>query len=229
MTKNSISSDITLISIAHNQYDDELNIDDWNCEFKNWKMQLEPNGKYYTFSKKVEIDCRVTQEPIFRENPIMWKIMLRKNPKANYFVTALSNVNHVKDRSHNADYQSIPGENTKDRGHFIADSFDKYLLTNDERKANNSQTNQFFGINNISNVSLQDFRANRNSKEYAGQLGFEQKVRNYLEKSTNPNEEVYYEIEEIKIEEKVLGRRIFIHWNQSDEKDIHVFIPEDRD
>lgn len=103
------------------------------------------------------------------------------------------------------------------------------MLTNDERNANNSQSNQFFGINNKSNISPQDFRANRNSKEYAGQLRFEQKVRNYLEKSTNANEEVYYEIEEIKIEEKVLGRRIFIHWNQSDEADIHVFIPEDRD
>ena len=136
----------------------------------------------------------------------MWKIILRKNPKTNYFVAALSNVNHVKDRSHNPDDPSIPGENTKDRGHFIADSFEKYLLTNDERNANNSQSNQFFGINNKSNISPQDFRANRNSKEYAGQLRFEQKVRNYLEKSTNANEEVYYEIEEIKIEEKVLGR-----------------------
>ena len=192
-------------------------------------MQSISNGKYYTFLKKVEIDCRVTQEPIYRENPIMWKIILRKNPKTNYFVAALSNVNHVKDRSRNADDQFIPGENTKDRGHFIADSFDKYLLTNDERNANSSQSNQFFGINNKSNISPQDFRANRNSKEYAGQLRFEQKVRNYLEKSTNANEEVYYEIEEIKIEEKVLGRRIFIHWNQSDEADIHVFIPEDRD
>ena len=228
MTTNSISSYITLISIAHNQYGDELNIDNWNCEFKNWKMQSISNGKYYTFLKKVEIDCRVTQEPTYRENPIMWKIILRKNPKTNYFVAALSNVNHVKDRSRNADDQSILGENTKDRGHFIADSFDKYLLTNDERNANSSQSNQFFGINNKSNISPQDFRANRNSKEYAGQLRFEQKVRNYLEKSTNANEEVYYEIEEIKIEEKVLGRRIFIHWNQSDEADIHVFIPEDR-
>ena len=117
-------------------------------------------GKYYNFLKKVEIDCRVTQEPIYRENPIMWKIILRKNPKTNYFVAALSNVNHIKDRSHNADDPSIPGENTKDRGHFIADSFDKYLLTNDERNANNSQSNQFFGINNISNISPQDFRAN---------------------------------------------------------------------
>ena len=229
MTTNSISSDITLISIAHNQYGDELNIDNWNCEFKNWEMQSISNGKYYNFLKKVEIDCRVTQEPIYRENPIMWKIILRKNPKTNYFVAALSNVNHVKDRSHNPDDPSIQGENTKDRGHFIADSFEKYLLTNDERNANNSQSNQFFGINNKSNISPQDFRANRNSKEYAGQLRFEQKVRNYLEKSTNANEEVYYEIEEIKIEAKVLGRRIFIHWNQSDEADIHVFIPEDRD
>ena len=229
MTTNSISSDITLISIAHNQYGDELNIDNWNCEFKNWEMQSISNGKYYNFLKKVEIDCRVTQEPIYRENPIMWKIILRKNPKTNYFVASLSNVNHVKDRSHNPDDPSIQGENTKDRGHFIADSFEKYLLTNDERNANNSQSNQFFGINNKSNISPQDFRANRNSKEYAGQLRFEQKVRNYLEKSTNANEEVYYEIEEIKIEEKVLGRRIFIHWNQSDEADIHVFIPEDRD
>ena len=229
MTTNSISSDITLISIAHNQYGDELNIDNWNCELKNWEMQSISNGKYYNFLKKVEIDCRVTQEPIYRENPIMWKIILRKNPKTNYFVAALSNVNHVKDRSHNPDDPSIQGENTKDRGHFIADSFEKYLLTNDERNANNSQSNQFFGINNKSNISPQDFRANRNSKEYAGQLRFEQKVRNYLEKSTNANEEVYYEIEEIKIEEKVLGRRIFIHWNQSDEADIHVFIPEDRD
>ena len=229
MTTNSISSYTTLISIAHNQFGDELNIDNWNCEFKNWKMQSISNGKYYTFLKKVEIDCRVTKEPIYRENPIMWKIILRKNPKTNYFVAALDNVNHVKDRSHNADEQSIPSENTKDRGHFIADSFDKYLLTNDERNANNSQSNQFFGINNKSNTSLQDFRANRNSKEYAGQLRFEQQVKNYLEKSTNANEEVYYEIEEIKIEEKILGRRIFIHWNQSDEADIHVFIPEDRD
>ena len=49
MTTNSISSYITLISIAHNQFGDELNIDNWNCEFKNWKMQSISNGKYYPF------------------------------------------------------------------------------------------------------------------------------------------------------------------------------------
>ena len=49
MTTNSINSDITLISIAHNQYGDKLNIDDWNCEFKNWKMLPIKDGKYYNF------------------------------------------------------------------------------------------------------------------------------------------------------------------------------------
>lgn len=229
MAKENNIIETTLTQIARTSHGNNLNIDDWNCGFKNWKMLPIEDGKYYIFLDKVKMDCRVVQKPIYRDNPIMWKVILRKEPKANYFVSALSNVNHVKDRSHNDDDPSIPGENTKDRGHFIADSFDKYLLTNDERNANNSQSNQFFGRNNKSNISPQDFRANRNSKEYAGQLRFEQQVKNYLEKSTNANEEVYYEIEEIKIEEKILGRRIFIHWNQSDEADIHVFIPEDRD
>lgn len=154
----------------------------------------------------------------------MWKVILRKKPNANYFVSSLNIINH-----NITEIDSISEESVKDKGHFIADSFDKFLLTEDELKENKYEVQQFFGLGNKSNISPQDFRANRNSKEYAGQLRFEQKVRNYLEKSTNANEEVYYEIEEIKIEEKVLGRRIFIHWNQSDEADIHVFIPEDRD
>ena len=54
-------------------------------------------------------------------------------------------------------------------------------------------------------------------------------MRDYLEKSTNANEEVYYEIEEILIEEKVLGRRILNQWNQIEKADIHVLIPEELD
>lgn len=224
MTTENIDSKITLMSITRNRYGDELNIRDWNCEFKKWELQLILDGQYYKFLNKVKRDYRVDQKPIYRENPIMWKVILRKKPNANYFVSSLNIINH-----NITEIDSISEESVKDKGHFIADSFDKFLLTEDELKENKYEVQQFFGIGNKSNISPQDFRANRNSKEYAGQLRFEQKVRNYLEKSTNANEEVYYEIEEIKIEEKVLGRRIFIHWNQSDEADIHVFIPEDRD
>ena len=229
MTTENIDSKITLMSITRNRYGDELNIRDWNCEFKKWELQLILDGQYYKFLNKVKRDYRVDQKPIYRENPIMWKVILRKKPNANYFVSSLNIINHNITGSNIAEIDSTSEESVKDKGHFIADSFDKFLLTEDELKENKYEVQQFFGLGNKSNVSPQDSRANRNSKEYTGQLRFEQQVKNYLEKSTNANEEVYYEIEEIKIEEKILGRRIFIHWNQSDEADIHVFIPEDRD
>lgn len=229
MTTENIDSKITLMSITRNRYGDELNIRDWNCEFKKWELQLILDGQYYKFLNKVKRDYRVDQKPIYRENPIMWKVILRKKPNANYFVSSLNIINHNITGSNIAEIDSTSEESVKDKGHFIADSFDKFLLTEDELKENKYEVQQFFGLGNKSNVSPQDSRANRNSKEYTGQLRFEQQVKNYLEKSTNANEEVYYEIEEIKIEEKILGRRIFIHWNQSDEADIHIFIPEDRD
>lgn len=52
--------EITLESFIHNKYGNKLNIDDWNCEFKNWKMLPIKDGKYYNFLKNVEIDSRVT-------------------------------------------------------------------------------------------------------------------------------------------------------------------------
>lgn len=229
MTIENNDLEITLESFIHNKYGDKLNIDSWNYEFKDWKMEKITKGQYYIFSNSIIEDCQVVKAPIFRDNPIMWKVILRKKPNANYFVSSLNIINHNITGSNNAEIDSTSEESVKDKGHFIADSFDKFLLTEDELKENKYEVQQFFGLGNKSNVSPQDSRANRNSKEYTGQLRFEQQVRNYLEKSTNANEEVYYEIEEIKIEEKILGRRIFIHWNQSDEAYIHVFIPEDPD
>lgn len=224
MTTENIDSKITLMSIVHDRYGDELNIRDWNCEFKKWEMQLILDGQYYKFLDKVKMDCRVDQKPIYRDNPIMWKIILRKEPKTNYFVSALNNIQH-----NNTEVNSTSEVTSKDKGHFIAKSFKKFLLTTKELEANKALTNQFFGRNNISNISLQDSKANRNCRKYVGQLKFEQQILDYLKKSTNTDVEVYYEIEEITIEQKILGRRIFIHWNQSDEDDIHVFIPEERD
>lgn len=220
---NNHSSNTTLISIVHSQYGKDLPTDEWDCEFKNWEMEFISDGQYYKFADKVTIDCNVSQRPIFRYSPKMWKVILRKNPKPNYFISALNNVNHSNSKSDNTEEQR-----EKDRGHFIADSFDKYLLTNDELNANKSQLNQFFGKNNESNISLQDSYANRNSKIYAGQLRFEQKVKDYFEKSTNEDAKVYYEIEEVKIEEKILGRRLFIQFGESERVCIHVFIPEYR-
>ena len=75
------------------------------------------------------------------------------------------------------------------------------------------------------NVTLQSKAANRNSKEYAGQLGFEQKIKSFLDNSSDGK--VYFEIEEMYLEEK-LGRRIYIKFIHTKRDDIHVFILDDR-
>ena len=86
MAKENNIIETTLTQIARTSHSNNLNIDDWNCEFKNWKMLPTKNGKYYIFLDKVKMDCRVVQKPIYRDNPIMWKVILRKEPKANYFI-----------------------------------------------------------------------------------------------------------------------------------------------
>lgn len=220
--------EITLESFIHNNYGDKLNIDNWNYEFKDWKMAKIPKGEYYTFANSVIEDRQVVKTPLFRDNPIMWKVILRKKPNANYFVSSLNIVNHNITGSNNAEINPTSEESIKDKGHFIADSFDKFLLTENELKENGFKVQQFFGLGNKSNVSPQDYRANRNSKAYTGQLKFEQKILNFLSKSTNMDDEIYYEIEEIKFNQHVFGRRIFIKWPSGNPDFTHVFIPECR-
>lgn len=228
MTIENNDLEITLESFIHNKYGDKLDIDSWNCEFKDWKMKEITKGQYYTFSNSVIEDCRVVKTPIFRDNPIMWKVILRKKPNANYFVSSLNIVNHNITGSNNAEINPTSEESIKDKGHFIADSFDKFLLTKDELKENECEVQQFFGRGNKSNVSPQDYRANRNSKAYTGQLKFEQEILDFLNKSTNMDDEIYYEIEEIRFNQNVFGRRIFIEWPSENPDFTHVFIPECR-
>lgn len=220
---------ITLGSFIHNKYGDKLNIDSWNYEFKNWKMEKITKGQYYTFANSVIEDCQVVKTPLFCDNPIMWKVILRKKPNANYFVSSLNIVNHNITESNNVEIKPTLKESIKDKGHFIADSFDKFLLTEDELKENEFKVHQFFGRGNKSNVSPQDYRANRNSKAYTGQLKFEQEILDFLNKSTNMDDEIYYEIEEIKFNQNVFGRRIFIKWPSENTNFTHVFIPECRE
>lgn len=221
--------EITLESFIHNKYGNKLNIDSWNYEFKDWKMAKITKGEYYTFANSVIEDRQVVKTPLFRDNPIMWKVILRKKPNANYFVSSLNIVNHNITGSNNAEINSTSEESIKDKGHFIADSFDKFLLTENELKENGFKVQQFFGLGNKSNVSPQDYRANRNSKAYTGQLKFEQKILNFLNKSTNMDDEIYYEIEEVKFNQNVFGRRIFIKWPSENPNFTHVFIPEYRE
>lgn len=188
-----------------------------------------PEGKYYELlnrtDKKVYKVSKYKDRkiPFFSENPIVWKFHLTNNPSQDYFKNALDNYELQNDKR-------VEG---KDRGHFVPNCFKEYLIPS-VKKINNQEKlkiNNFFSKGNKKNITPQDPKANRNSKDYVGQLKFEQRVQNFLNDKKNSKGEVYYEIEEYRKGALILGRRIYISLksdSNSDEETIHVFIPEDR-
>ena len=180
-------------------------------------LAYETDGNYYIIKKERDIDQGVKDNPVFDQEKHLVKVILRNNPKGNYFIDTLKNVTHAP-----VNYDGF------DRGHFIANSLKPFLLTQYEIRVNKKQVELFFGKGNVDNVSPQSPEANRNSGEFAGQLRFEQVILNYL-KNAEKDAEVYYEIEEIIIDKDVvLGRRIYIEFLNSNMKNIHVFIPDVR-
>ena len=185
----------------------------------NMKMKFVQQGKYYNILDKVTIDEIIKEKPFYSAKQSLRKVVLRKNPKEGYFLESLKDVRT----------DSEPKIQGKDRGHFIPNIFKKYLLTKNELTDYADEVRDFFGKGNKENISPQSVEANRNSSKFTGQLRFEQEVDNYFQNTEKEDVEVYFEIEEVTIDEKIYGRRIFIHWYEAGEKgDIHVFIPENR-
>lgn len=131
-----------------------------------------------------------------------------------------------------------PYKNSKlvHRGHYIANNFQKYLIPSDLLAEKQTIINHFFGKGNVLNIYPQS--AESNCGPY-GQLIYERKVWNFLdgerkketeEIKNNFERKVYYEVENIIIDEKVsVGRRIkatFFEGNKLIIDDcFHVFIP----
>ena len=187
-----------------------------------FEVEIIENSKYYNILTPHKKDSEVENFP---KHDSVIKIWLRKKPREGYFVSALERVSPFK----------IEESNGQDRGHLIARMFKKYLLTESELKNNNKKVYNFFGVGNGENIRLQNPLSNRNSKEYRGQLFYEQKIQIFLDKLKG--EEVYFEIAEGEFDliikennKKVtkLGRRIYINFVEPKEDSIHVFIPENR-
>lgn len=111
------------------------------------------------------------------------------------------------------------------RGHYIANTFKKYLIPKKFHKEQKVQ--KFFGRGNVLNVYPQSAKSNC-SAGMKGQLDFEREVWNFLD--SNIDGSVFYEVENIKFGDIIsLGRRvrgIFIEKNELViDKNFHVFIP----
>lgn len=120
--------------------------------------------------------------------------------------------------------------NFVNRGHYIANKFQNYLIPKDKlnRSNKNDKISKFFGSGNVLNVYPQSADSNCNH-EMKGQLYFERKVCEFLDEKDANDHSVFYEVENILAGEKSLGRRIkaLFFDNKTQRKDInfHVFIP----
>lgn len=188
-----------------------------------YKVKSLENGETHNILVPYKEDAEVKDSPKYEKNVI--KIWLRKVPKGGYFVPILERVSAFE----------CEKLTNQDRGHLIARMFKKYLLTSSELKKNREKVNNFFGVRNGENIRPQNPLSNRNSKEFRGQLFYEQKIQTFLDKLKG--EEVYFEIAAgefvliIKDNNKKIkksGRRIYINFVKPKKDSIHVFIPENR-
>lgn len=122
-----------------------------------------------------------------------------------------------------------PYKNSKlvHRGHYIANNFQKYLIPSNLLVKKQIKINHFFGKGNVLNIYPQS--AESNCGPY-GQLIYERKVWNFLDGEKGEKRKVYYEVENIIIDEKVsVGRRIKAAFFEGEkliaDECFHVFIP----
>ena len=122
-----------------------------------------------------------------------------------------------------------PYKNSKlvHRGHYIANNFQKYLIPSNQLVKKQIKINHFYGKGNVLNIYPQS--AESNCGPY-GQLIYERKVWNFLDGEKGEKRKVYYEVENIIIDEKVsVGRRIKAAFFEGEkliaDECFHVFIP----
>lgn len=160
----------------------------------------------YYIEETLQPNNEAKEKSIYEEDPIMWQVIFKKVPIPNYFQEKYEII-------------IIPNQPGKDKGHFIPKRLMDNLIPNYKKR----EEKIFTYKNNVYNITLQSEIANRGYKESKGQAQFEQKIANHFK---DYDTDVYYEIEEIKNGDEILGRRLYIHFYDSQEDDIHVFIPE---
>ena len=96
----------------------------WDCSITNWSMKYIEEGEYYYILDDMSIDESIEEKTSYKYEPMLWKVVLRTNPNSDYFENTLNEYQLQRDKK----------KKEKDRDHFIANAFKKYLFTDDNIK-----------------------------------------------------------------------------------------------
>lgn len=159
------------------------------------------------------------QDHPFDATKTLWQVRLSQNPTNSFY-------NDVILKEDWSTHYPYGHNNAVHRGHYIANKFKAYLVPSEF--LGEQKVIDFFGRGNVINVYPQSANSNCNGG-MTGQLAFEQRVWEFLDKSKL--HEVFYEIENVIVEDKKsLGRRMKGFFSKEGKLDedmehFHVFIP----
>lgn len=173
------------------------------------------------FHENKEEFIRIEMTIVSNEAPMKvkgWKVCLKKEPQDTFYRNFI--YDGAKPLFTKKDFV-IPKDNgdTIHRGHLLAKKFKKFLVS----KKGKPFSRKFFENECVENIAYQTKDANCDSPTIHGQLWFEREVI----KALNNGEvtKVFYEIYELSVQERSLGRVLLINSEPENVLSYFVFIP----
>jgi len=189
----------------------------------NFKQQFGyyPIEPMAPFHENKEEFIRVEMTIASNETPIKvkgWKVCLKKEPQDTFYRNFI--YDGAKPLFTKKDFV-IPKDNgdTIHRGHLLAKKFKEFLVSQKGKPFSSS----FFKKDCLENIAYQTKDANCDSKTIHGQWHFEDEVIKSLNDSKVTK--VFYEIYELSVQERSLGRVLLINSEPENVLSYFVFIP----
>lgn len=189
-----------------------------NLKQESGYYQIEP---MVPFHENKEEFIRIEMTIVSNEAPMKvkgWKVCLKKEPQDTFYRNFI--YDGAKPLFTKKDFV-IPKDNgdTIHRGHLLANKFKEFLVSQKGKPF----SRKFFENECVENIAYQTSRANCDSPTIHGQWHFECEVI----KALNNGEvtKVFYEIYELSVQERSLGRVLLINSEPENVLSYFVFIP----
>lgn len=190
----------------------------------NFKQQFGyyPIEPMAPFHENKEEFIRVEMTIVSNETPIKvkgWKVCLKKDPQDTFYRNFICKNKEGNKKKRCFVVKHFHRTMEIHRGHLLAKKFKKFLVS----KKGKPFSRKFFENECVENIAYQTKDANCDSPTIHGQLWFEREVI----KALNNGEvtKVFYEIYELSVQERSLGRVLLINSEPENVLSYFVFIP----
>lgn len=149
-----------------------------------------------------------------------WKVCLKKKPQDTFYRNFICKNKEGNKKKRCFVVKHFHRTMEIHRGHLLAKKFKEYLVSKTDQ---DNDVDQFFGKGCVENIAYQTNGANCDSTTIHGQWHFEDEVVKSL--NNGKVTKVFYEIYELSVQERSLGRVLLINFEPENGLSYFVFIP----